>query len=52
VIAEHYFETRKLRKPLRELSAEKAVQEMILRLKIDTSPRVFEKALRRLGLVA
>ena len=49
-IAEHYFKSQRLRKPLRELSAEKASVE-VLKLDVDISPDSFDRALRRLALV-
>jgi hypothetical protein len=50
VIAEHYFKSQRLRKPLRELSAEKASVEL-LKLDVDISADSFDRALRRLALV-
>jgi hypothetical protein len=47
VIAENYFKSQRLRKPLRELSADKASVEL-LKLDEDLSPDSFERALRRL----
>jgi hypothetical protein len=51
VIAEHYFKSERLRKPLRELSAEKAVIELLFKLGVDITPKPFERVLRRLCLV-
>ena len=50
VIAENYFQSQKLRKPLRELSADWASVELI-KLGVDISPDAFSRALRRLCLV-
>jgi hypothetical protein len=50
VIAENYFQSQKLEKPLRELSADKASVELG-ELEIRISPKAFERALRRLALV-
>jgi hypothetical protein len=50
VIAEHYFKSLRLRKPLRELSADKASVEL-LKLGVEIGPDAFERALRRLYLV-
>ena len=51
VIAEHYFKSERLRKPLRELSAEKAVIKLLFKLGVDITPKAFERVLRRLCLV-
>ena len=50
MIAEHYFKSQKLEKPLRELSVDKASVEL-RKLRIEMSPQAFERALRRLALV-
>ena len=50
IIAEHYFKSQRLKKPLRELSAEKASVEL-LKSDVDISPDSFDRALRRLALV-
>jgi hypothetical protein len=49
VIAGHYFKSPILRKPLRELSADKASVEL-RKLEVGISPQAFERALRRLYL--
>jgi hypothetical protein len=50
VIAGHYFQSNRLKLPLRELSANKASTEL-RKLEVEISPRQFEHALRRLHLV-
>jgi len=50
VIAENYFKSLRLTKPLRELSADKASIEL-RKLDVAISPQAFERALRRLDLV-
>ena len=50
VIAGNYFKSRRLTKPLRELSADKASPEL-RKLGVAISPQAFERALRRLALV-
>ena len=51
MIAENYFQTQKLEKPLRELSADKAAVELGWELRVTISPDAFDRALRRLCLV-
>ena len=50
LIAENYFESQKLKRPLRELSANNASVELA-KLGVDISPKAFERALKRLCLV-
>jgi hypothetical protein len=51
LIAENYFESQKLEKPLRESSADKAAVELKCELRVTISPDAFDRALRRLCLV-
>ena len=51
VIAENYFQSKTLKKPLRELSAVQASIELDWELGLKISPKAFERALRRLALV-
>jgi hypothetical protein len=51
VIAQNYFQSKTLKLPLRQLSAEKAVEKLVLKLGIYMSPYAFDRALRRLFLV-
>jgi hypothetical protein len=50
VIAENYFQSNTLKKPLRELSAEGASDELV-KLEVDLSADMFDRALKRLALV-
>jgi hypothetical protein len=51
VIAENYFQSKTLKKPLRELSAVQASIELDWELGLKISPKAFERALRRLALL-